>query len=153
MAEPSYYPLNLMEYPLEDTTSPSPEQPFKEDSNPQHLADTVEVKDPGLRSTGNTFLAPLCPQLFREGPSASRSPLWRLIKTLLKMVLTTRRHWLSCVLLYCSWQGRASQSIWPLRCYAAASRYVLHLVGLMQHSRNILNTEFHSYYQRWYHFY
>ena len=81
MAEPYYYPVSL-----EGTTSPSPERPFEEDSDPHHLSDIVEAKVP-LGPRFATSLTRWRPQLFRKGPSAGRQPLWRSIKTPLKMAL------------------------------------------------------------------
>lgn len=86
MAEPSYHPLSPLKYPLDGTVSPSPEQPFKEDSDLPHPADTVGATDPpGSRSS--MYLAPLRSHPFRKGPLASRRPLWRALKTPLKMAL------------------------------------------------------------------
>lgn len=82
MVEPSYYPLSL-----EGTTSPSPEQPFEEDPDSHHLADIVEAKGSPTGSRFIPFLSPLRPPLFRKGQSAGRPPLWRSIRTPLKMAL------------------------------------------------------------------
>ncbi|KAF8554664.1 hypothetical protein OG21DRAFT_1037201 [Imleria badia] len=86
MAQPSYYPLRPLNYPLQGTTSPSPEQSFKEDSDAPHPADKVGAADPpGSRSS--MFLAPLRPRPFPKGPSAGWPHLWRTVKTPLKMAL------------------------------------------------------------------
>jgi len=152
MAEPSYFPLSPLEYPLEGTTaSPSPEQSFRDDSDSPHPADTAVADPPGSHSS--VFLAPLRPQLFQKCPPTGRSPLWRVVRAPLKISLFPL-----VAIGYLAFCYTVHDKVVPVNTYGLYAVTPQHLSrcrisSVSCFTRETFYSESYSYYQRWYHFY